>query len=248
MNYIEFRNKYLGKAIDFDKNYGAQCFDVYRQYCQELGFKQSPPSAGAKDIWNNYLPECFDKVANTPTGTPPQGSVIIWGVKVGQYGHVAICDHSSTTDFVSIDQNWPVDNGTGVVHYVTHNYNGVLGWLIPKIKVLEENMTDNEKILLDFIRANKITEGMLRQGYGYITDNVDKKVQDLEDANFKLQQSVSDLKESLANEKKSSSGWHSALNTANLEIKSLNSQLLSATDKLTVNQLFKLIVKKLTKK
>lgn len=113
---------------------------------------------------------------------------------------------------------------------------------------VEENMTNEEKILLDFIRANKITEGMLRQGQGYITDNIDKKVQDLEDANFKLQQTLSDLKESLVNEKKSSSGWHSALNTANLEIKSLNQQLLSATDKLTVNQLFKLIVKKLQNK
>lgn len=269
MTYIEFRDKYLGKAIDFDKAYGAQCFDVYRQYCQELGFKQSPPSAGAKDIWNNYLPECFTKVANTPEGTPPQGAVIIWGVTVGPYGHVAICDHSDTSSFVSIDQNWPVDNGTGVVHYVTHNYKGVLGWLIPNLPV-EENMNDQEKIMLEFIRVNKITEGQLREGYGYVKEgtvaNLTKEIEGLKQS---LKDMVSRV-EMLEAENKANNDliqdWQSKVDSANSKISKLEAEikiqsdeknqwknryeakLKETADKMTVRQLFNLIVKKLTTK
>lgn len=250
MNYIEFKNKWVGKGIDYDGSYGNQCMDVYRQYVKEvLLCPQSPPVQGAKNVWDTYLPEYFERIANSPTGVPQQGDIVIWGMN--PYGHIAICDHASTSTLTCFEQNWTELNGSGVTEIRLHgNYNNVLGWLRFKkpITSSEPTMTEQERVMLQFIKDNKITEGMLRQGQGYITDNIDKKVQDLEDANFKLQQQVSDLTEKLINEKKSSSGWHSALNTANLEIKSLRNELLSATDKLTVNQLFKLIVKKLTKK
>ena len=194
MTYQEFKNKWLGKAIDFDGAYGAQCFDVYRQYCKELGLGQSPKVVGAKDIWTTYLTKDFDKVENTPTGIPPQGAVLIWGTVVGQYGHVAICDRATAKSFVSIDQNWPVDNGTGVLHEVTHNYNGLLGWLIPKSII--NDMTEEQKKIFQIIDENKLTEGDIR----WLSDlkknqtvpNLEIKITDLETKIDGLKTTISD--------------------------------------------------------
>lgn len=270
MTYTQFVEKYLGKQIDWDKAYGGQCVDVYRQYCNDLGFKQSPGVVGAVDIWTSYIKTDFDKVANSATGVPPQGSVVIWDKSIGPYGHVAVCDSGTTKSFKSIDQNWPTDGGTGVVHYVTHNYNGVLGWLIPKIKVLEETMTDNEKILLDFIKTNQITEGQLREGFAYVKDGtVAKQSKEIADLK-KLAQDLADRVSVMESEIKANNdlilSWQSEVSSAKGSISKLQADLKSMSDeknvwknryeqkltetadKMTVNQLFKLIVKKLTSK
>lgn len=133
MNYQQFKDKFLGRGIDFDKAYKNQCVDVYRQYCQEFGFPQSPPVRGAVNIWDTYLTKHFERITNTPKGIPDQGDVIIWGTTVGSFGHCAIFDHGDVNNFVSLDQNWPFDNGEGVLHEQKHNYKGVLGWLRPKL-------------------------------------------------------------------------------------------------------------------
>ena len=133
MTYQDFKKKFLGRGIDFDKAYKNQCVDVYRQYCQELSFPQSPSVRGAVNIWDTYLTKHFERIANTPKGIPDQGDVIIWGTTVGSYGHCAIFDNGDVNRFVSLDQNWPFDNGEGVLHEQKHDYKGVLGWLKPKI-------------------------------------------------------------------------------------------------------------------
>ena len=45
MNLAEFLNKYTGKKVDFDKVYGAQCVDLFRQYCQDVWQIPHPPTA-----------------------------------------------------------------------------------------------------------------------------------------------------------------------------------------------------------
>lgn len=35
----EFRNQYLGKAIDVDDAYGAQCVDLFKQVCYLASMK-----------------------------------------------------------------------------------------------------------------------------------------------------------------------------------------------------------------
>lgn len=130
MNYTEFFNKYNGKPVDFDGYYGNQCMDLYRQYVKEvIECPQSPGVNGAKDVWNTYLPEYFERITNTPTGVPQKGDIVIWGVGVGPYGHIAIFDNGDSNSFKSFDQNWPV--GT-YCHLQQHNYNNVLGWLRKK--------------------------------------------------------------------------------------------------------------------
>lgn len=196
LEYRAFKGKYLGKSINYDNFAGAQCMDVYRQYAKELGFPQSPPVTGAKDIWDSYLPEYWEKIENTPTGVPQEGDVIIWGSGVGQYGHVAIFDRGTATAFYSIDQNWPNDGGTGVLKEVKHNYANVLGWLRPKLPVNEE-MTEEEKRILQFLKEQGAGEGKVREAFGALIDQPekDKQIQTLQARVLDLEKSQKDLED-----------------------------------------------------
>jgi hypothetical protein len=130
-----FFDKWGGKAVDYDGYYGYQCVDLYDQYCLEVLGVRPPLVNGAKDIWNSYPTGSFNRVANTPSGVPKKGDVMIWGTGVGTYGHVAIIVDANVNTFRSLDQNWPYSNGTTPSKVITHNYSGVIGWLAPKIDV-----------------------------------------------------------------------------------------------------------------
>lgn len=130
MNVKDILAKWNGKYVDWDKFYGYQCVDWYRQYCHELGLSQSPGVAGAKDIWNSYNKSDFTKINNAATNYPQRGDIVIWKEYPGNpYGHVGVADTATANDFVSYDQNWPVGSP---VHPQPHNYDYVLGWLRPK--------------------------------------------------------------------------------------------------------------------
>lgn len=95
MNLIEFVNEYIGKKVDYDGAYGAQCVDLFRQYCKDV-LKAGHTGAvdGAKDLFLKYadLPsECkyFDRI---PKDIPEIGDVLVWdSTSSNKYGHVAIC-------------------------------------------------------------------------------------------------------------------------------------------------------------
>lgn len=140
MTFDDFIKKYDGQGIDFDGSYGFQCVDLYRQYCKEsLGFPQSPPVEGAKDIWNTYLKDKFTATENTPTGIPTKGDIIIWGTGLGKYGHVSVFIDGTASKFNSFDQNYPTGSKC---HIQSHTYKGVLGWLTPVIpKPIDDDLT-----------------------------------------------------------------------------------------------------------
>lgn len=96
MKFHEFINKYINRKIDFDNAYGAQCVDVFRQYCKDvLNIPHTGAVEGAKDLFLNYdkLPlemKYFDKIGLSYI-SPRYGDVIVWGdTKSNRYGHVAI--------------------------------------------------------------------------------------------------------------------------------------------------------------
>ena len=133
MSFDEFVAKYNGKGIDFDGSFGNQCVDLYRQYVKEvLNLPQSPPVPSAKDIWNTYLAAHYDRIANTPSGVPQKGDIVIWGTGIGPDGHVGVFTSGDVWRFNSFDQNFPT--GT-LCHVQVHNYTGVLGWLRAKVVV-----------------------------------------------------------------------------------------------------------------
>lgn len=162
MTFDAFIAKYDGKGIDWDGQFGNQCVDLYRQYAKEvLGFPQSPPVPGAKDVWNTYLADKYERIDNTPSGVPQKGDIVIWGAKYGPFGHIAVFLEGDASKFKSFDQNDPV--GTKC-HIQEHkSYTGVLGWLRPRVQPPVEEFKWFKGLLTENGIALSDAEGRTRE-------------------------------------------------------------------------------------
>lgn len=105
MTLKRFICTYINKKVDFDGTSGAQCVDLYRQYCKDvLGITQTPAlgiEGGAKDIWEKHgeLKQSKDSFA--------VGDVLIYDkTPTNKYGHVCILVSLLDTDtFIVFEQN-----------------------------------------------------------------------------------------------------------------------------------------------
>lgn len=124
----------VGKSIDFDGVYGAQCVDLIKKYCNTF-WGWTPTciyTGGAKDYASIPLPNSsWTRIQNTPEFIPQPGDIAIWNS--GTYGHVAIIISANISSFVSVDQNWYNSNSTvgSPAAKVTHNYSGFWGVIRP---------------------------------------------------------------------------------------------------------------------
>lgn len=121
-----------------DKSNIYQCMDLAYLWTMVLRFPKATIQhqyayqvfANASDLTRQY----FDIVANTPTGIPPKGALVVFDkTSTNIAGHISISNGVGTTNtFQSVDQNWA---GVQKARMVTHNYDNpkVLGWLIPKL-------------------------------------------------------------------------------------------------------------------
>ena len=120
----------VGKSIDFDGVYGAQCVDLIKKYCNtHWGWT---PKGNAKEDASIALPNSsWTRIKNTPEFIPQPGDIAVW--TNGTYGHVAIIISANINSFVSVDQNWYNANGTvgSPAAKVTHNYSGFWGVIRP---------------------------------------------------------------------------------------------------------------------
>lgn len=95
MKLNEFINERINTKVDFDGAYGAQCVDLFRQYCKDVfGFPHTGAVDGAKDLFLRYdsLPVEKKYFFRIPTVSPRVGDVVIYGGSAtNKYGHVAIC-------------------------------------------------------------------------------------------------------------------------------------------------------------
>jgi len=128
MTFQQFFDQYNGQGVDFDGFYGDQCVDLVQYYNRDV--VGGPVLTGnAADIWTTYPPAYYSRVANTPTGVPQLGDIVIWdGSLNGGPGHIAVFEQGDANGFTSFDQNWPVGS---LCHFQSHDYTKVLGWLHP---------------------------------------------------------------------------------------------------------------------
>lgn len=134
--FIEWNNKALD-VDGFPHEQPYQCVDLFNQFNKEIlgvGYISANPVGGAIDYFNNFdglgLGEWYVKIDNTPdpNNIPQKGDVVIWGTVLGKYGHIAVVQSANADGFTSFDQNY----GGRFCHFVSHNWNGVLGWIRPK--------------------------------------------------------------------------------------------------------------------
>lgn len=131
MKLWEFVQRNVKEKVDYDKVYGCQCVDLFRQYCQDV--LETPHTGsvdGAKDLFLKYddLPKertYFKK--NKGLSGIKAGDVIIWNeTKTNSYGHVAIFLCRDNSDVVVLEQNGFTQDG---VKISTKPTTGILGYL-----------------------------------------------------------------------------------------------------------------------
>lgn len=130
--------RWQGKAHDSDGN-GVWCFDVFRQYSNDLG---APASIGitsnaASDLYRHYeqngCAQYYDRIPHG-SGSPQPGDIIVYDNKYpydAQYGHVGLVSTIQPDGQMKVfEQNWNGPEGK----LVDRNSNGpaILGYLRPK--------------------------------------------------------------------------------------------------------------------
>lgn len=126
----------IGKSIDTDGQYGAQCVDLIVQYCN-TNFGWNPQGTGNAEAYRTVkLPNSsWQRIQNTPDFIPQPGDIAIWNPASsnGYCGHVAIVISANINSFVSVDQNWYNSNSTkgSPAAKVTHNYTNFWGVIRP---------------------------------------------------------------------------------------------------------------------
>ena len=143
MTLDQFIQKYKGKTVCYPEGkYCGQCLSLVKIYIKEV-FGIDPPASGcngARCYWSIFpspLDSIFEKVPNTPNLVPKKGWVAVWDGSVGSgAGHIGTVadDKATKSTFNSFDSNW----GSKTAQIVTHNYNNVYGFLVPK----GNNMSD----------------------------------------------------------------------------------------------------------
>ena len=143
MTLDQFIQKYKGKTVCYPEGkYCGQCLSLVKWYIKEV-FGIDPPASGcngARCYWSIFpspLDSIFEKVPNRPDLVPKKGWVAVWDGSVGGgAGHIGIVadDKATKSTFNSFDSNW----GSKTAQIVTHNYNNVYGFLVPK----GNNMSD----------------------------------------------------------------------------------------------------------
>ena len=131
MTLAEFAAKYTGQKVDYDKAYGPQCVDLFRQYCADvIGCPHTGAVEGAKDLWFRFSEteekKYFDRF-NTWFIQP--GDVAIWdATATNKYGHVAIVllADNKTKQLLVMEQDGFKKDGTKLAVRGYENLIGVL--------------------------------------------------------------------------------------------------------------------------
>ena len=135
MTFENFQLKYIDVKIDYDKAYGPQCVDLFRQYAKDVGeiserLESCGTSGGAKDLYLDYdkmekEKKYFKKLS--PKKTPKSGDVAVWNsTSKNKYGHVAIVVQNYPNSIVVFEQNGYMQDGA---KYNIRSKENLLGYL-----------------------------------------------------------------------------------------------------------------------
>lgn len=123
----------VGKRLDYDGAYGAQCVDLIRMYVMFLGTAQPPGVTGAVNLWDVAWPSGYAKIG--PANKPQPGDIAIFSTELfAKYGHTSLVYRVETDGFTSLDQNWVNSNLTtgSPGAFVKHPFAKLKGYVRPK--------------------------------------------------------------------------------------------------------------------
>ena len=113
----------IGSYIDLDgypESNPYQCVDLIMAYYQYLGV--SRVSGNGCDYSHNSLPNGWTRIQNSASFVPNPGDIVVWTDEGWKNGHVAIFLSGNTSNFTSIDQNWPKGSEVKEVYHSSYKY------------------------------------------------------------------------------------------------------------------------------
>ncbi len=127
---IAFIAQYLGiKNVGTTAQNAGQCVGLVERWLGVLGV--GPIWGNAADLMGKADPRYFTVVPNRPDNYPPSGAVVCWGTTWGTgYGHTAVVIAATASALAVFEQNDPLGRYPSVA---THDYTGVMGWIIVKV-------------------------------------------------------------------------------------------------------------------
>ncbi len=128
MTLYEFAAKYCGKKVDYDKAYGPQCVDLFRQYCHDMGIPHTGAVEGAKDLWFQFAENNEKSHFNRFNATYAMpGDVLIEDATASnRYGHVSIVLAADSLKALVLQQNGFTREGCELAVRDLRNALGVL--------------------------------------------------------------------------------------------------------------------------
>lgn len=128
MDVSVFCTRYLGKRVDFDGAYGAQCVDLFRQYAKDVwGLPHTGVVEGAKDLFLKYNELPLEQQYLIKVESPAFGDVVVFNASANnQYGHVAIFIAQDGDNMLLFEQDGFEQSGAKYMWRSTRNLLGVL--------------------------------------------------------------------------------------------------------------------------
>lgn len=110
---VDWAVQQLGKSLNYDGKFGAQCWDLIMFYCKWLGQGMPPGVVGAAEWANKNWPSNYKKVS---VNEAQPGDIGIWGAtNTNKYGHAFIIVGVGNGTLDVVDQNYVgynADNGS----------------------------------------------------------------------------------------------------------------------------------------
>ncbi|WP_275905065.1 hypothetical protein [[Eubacterium] hominis] len=129
----EFAKERIGKGVDVDGYYGAQCWDLFAYFCQQAGYKviNCTTSLFVKDIWNNRKTNgALTNFTEVSVKNMQDGDWVIWGdCDVAPTSHIGMFRrYTGNNRAIILGQN---QLGVQKATEVDMTLNGVIGVLRP---------------------------------------------------------------------------------------------------------------------
>ena len=146
---------YVGKYIDFDGYYGAQCMDLAVDYVYWATDGKVKLWGNAVDAIRNDLGKYGKVIKNTKDFVPRVGDIAVWTQAPAHplYGHIGIVyGDININTCVMLDQNWVGDNTQGAILRRGENYQGVTHFIRLNFK---GDAVKNQKVKSKTVKGRK---------------------------------------------------------------------------------------------
>ena len=118
---VTWAKNQVGKSLDYDGHYGAQCVDLIAFYYKYLGTKT--PGGNARNYTKNKLPSGWSRIKYSSGFKAVPGDVAVFSYGSSGYGHVGIVIDSTSSNMTLVDQYGSTDHKTHKTKYsYKHKY------------------------------------------------------------------------------------------------------------------------------